>query len=139
MLVSSTSMKAARATTTAISQGLNFGRQGSAGNTGAAPAPVEADAEFESSDSSAILAQTRVLLFFGSRPRVSPKLSASRTFRCLAVLSGQISPGLKELSQLWTIAVPGEENYHRTWPDQVGTPFQPWRSPPFHNATGQFP
>src|SRR5437870_10431521 len=48
MLVSSTSMKAAMATTTAISHGLNFGRQGSAGRESAASlAPESSGRELE--------------------------------------------------------------------------------------------
>jgi hypothetical protein len=73
MLVSSTSMNAARATTTAISHGLNFGRHGSAGSEDPALAPPEAG-ELGRSESSAIFGANRVLHFFGYCPHVSPEL-----------------------------------------------------------------
>lgn len=56
MLVSSTSMKAAKATTTAISHGLNLGFQGSAdAEGGAPPAPESPGLELEDSFSSSAI------------------------------------------------------------------------------------
>jgi hypothetical protein len=131
--VSSTSMNAARATTTAISHGLNFGCHGSAASEGPALAPPEA-AELEESESSAIFGANRVLLFLASA--LSFQLNCHQAGRldvwpCIFVI--HVSQSQRHLLRLWTVVGPSKKSDHRTRPSQVGVAFHRWRSPPFDN------